>query len=530
MKNYILSLLGSFLFCLGYPSFLHESGHVIFTLCGLTLFFNSLNYKDTLQDVLKLFILSLTLNFVGFYWIAETLQTFGGLHFSVAYLASLFFSLIVMPFLLPFYFIAKKIRAHSYTDFVEVFLFSTILATLEYFIPAQFPVRIGQSWMNHLSFLGLAPIFGLIFYSFVSYFIIFSAIKVFKNYKENIHLVLISFLLLTSCLLSRPWFITEKSLPLNSEKLFEDKILKLRIVQSNIGNYMKIQSELGQFNSISEVHRRYYQKSTENLDQIDLLIWPETSFPQDINSDFTSKAPYPISRVLDNTKSAILFGGYDIGDLKSSQNSIETIYNSAFYFDKNQDFKNVYHKQKLIPFGETLPFGPFTSYFIDKVPAISFFSQGKNKTVFSYKEKFHFITPICYEILSSSFIRELIAEGIDKNRPPHFMVNLTNDSWYGKTAEPYQHLFLAKWRALELQTPFVRSTNSGITSVIDVDGTESDRLLLGEVNYLDLKLKMVTRRPTLFQRYGVLTFYIFLLFLLAINLLASRLQKRYNSN
>jgi apolipoprotein N-acyltransferase len=71
------------------------------------------------------------------------------------------------------------------------------------------------------------------------------------------------------------------------------------------------------------------------------------------------------------------------------------------------------------------------------------------------------------------------------------------------TAEPHQHLFLTKWRSVEFNLPVIRSTNTGITTVIFPDGSESARLGVGEKNYMDLELKISTREKTIFQRYGI---------------------------
>ena len=92
--------------------------------------------------------------------------------------------------------------------------------------------------------------------------------------------------------------------------------------------------------------------------------------------------------------------------------------------------------------------------------------------------------------------------------PPHFILNLTNDSWYGDTAEPYQHLFLAKWRAIEFQIPVVRMTNTGVTSVIYPDGHESRQLEIFAEDILDIKLVTPEVRPTIFQKLGLIPLYI----------------------
>ncbi len=96
-------------------------------------------------------------------------------------------------------------------------------------------------------------------------------------------------------------------------------------------------------------------------------------------------------------------------------------------------------------------------------------------------------------------------------------MNHTNDSWYGDTAEPYQHLFLSKWRAIEFQLPLIRSTNTGISSVLYNDGSESKRLSIGEIGVLDLEIGLKKSQETIYQRWGVLNF--FLLFVILIGII-----------
>jgi apolipoprotein N-acyltransferase len=95
------------------------------------------------------------------------------------------------------------------------------------------------------------------------------------------------------------------------------------------------------------------------------------------------------------------------------------------------------------------------------------------------------------------------------------MINITNDSWYGNTMEPYQHLFLSKWRALEFNIPIIRSTNTGITSIIYPNGLESVRSELFREQNLDITLELKDRQSTIYQRFGLSFLYV-IMFLLVI--------------
>ncbi len=164
----------------------------------------------------------------------------------------------------------------------------------------------------------------------------------------------------------------------------------------------------------------------------------------------------------------------------------------------------------LIPFGEGLPFGPLNPYLAKIIQNISYFAKGNRYTKFTLRNNKSFITAICYEILFSDYIRTFLNHSGAKK--PDFLINLTNDSWYGNTSEPYQHQYLSHWRALEFQIPIVRMTNTGISSILYPDGSESQRLKLFEVDTMDLDLHTPKSEATLWQHYGLLNFIIFGIF------------------
>jgi len=109
---------------------------------------------------------------------------------------------------------------------------------------------------------------------------------------------------------------------------------------------------------------------------------------------------------------------------------------------------------------------------------------------------------------------------------------MTNDSWYGDTVEPEQHLFLTKWRAIEFKLPIVRSTNTGISVVIDENGKELQRLNIYEAANLDINLKLSNEKENFqlwYKKFGIWAFipFILLLFLFHLILLKLKNEKNY---
>ncbi|MBF0300508.1 MAG: apolipoprotein N-acyltransferase [Oligoflexia bacterium] len=343
--------------------------------------------------------------------------------------------------------------------------------------------------------------------------------------------------------------------PLRSYFHYEDKVNNIRIVQANVANFLKISSEKGAVDSIQEILNKYYKLSIapsdikkeeemvtipfvakENLKKsaLDLIIWPETAYPYKLypkNMKNISQISEIFLDIMKKNDAQMFFGGYADREYLAANkkellandedfiNYFERTYNSAFLLTERNGLDDVYYKKMLIPFGETLPFWQSLNRFISKhVQNISFFARGDSSTLFKTKNNTYFISAICYELLFSNFIRDLLNEstvggnvgsgsanigkGNKKQKEPHFLINLTNDSWYGDTIEPYQHLFLGKWRALEFDLPIVRSTNTGISLVIYPDGSESPRIEIGESKFLDVKLITPDRKPTIYQQYG----------------------------
>ncbi len=520
--------LGSLLYALGHPTFITLYPIPLFAPVGIFLLIKNIHFINIKRDLSNLLLFCFLINVIGFYWIAQTLQTFGSLPYLVSLLFSFLFSFLVLPQVWLIYFsllIIRKFIPSTKTTPLTFFVALVILISLlEYFTPSQFPVHAGHPWMSWSFTLGLAPVFGLIIYNFLNYFFAFSLLFIFQN-KDQFRFIpfMQATLLFIVCCCFKPLIFQEKTI--NSPK---ENLLKVKIVQANIGNFMKVDSELGKFSSLSEVFERYKNLSLTG-DKSDLIIWPETAYPHSFNSDILENSPRSIppliSSVLAETGSQMLIGAYDKGKLDLSGNAFQTVYNAAMLFDPSEGFLDVYHKKQLIPFGETLPFGPLTPYLVDYVPGVSYFSTGTRDTTFKLQNGHSFITPICYEILNTNLIRNMLNASSLNHGHINFILNLTNDSWYGLTAEPYQHLFLSKWRAVEFQKPIIRSTNSGITSLIDIDGKESERLLPGEEKSLDLNLYLPERPATIYQKIGLLSFMGFALFMLLINYFLDRILK-----
>lgn len=495
---FLIALLSGFLYALGYP---HEFfWHLpVLSLLGLSLLIYLLNFTPSLRrQISYIFLHNVAFYFCAFYWIPYTLKEFGGLNPTLSFMLGSLYILILNPFWWGYLiFIKKQNKIPYWNDLstsAKVLLSAMILTLLDLFIPQQFPVHIGHFWMKYSRYLYWAPIAGAGFYGFISSYLAHSIAPIFLRRKIHYPGLLTCLILLLLSL----FFIPENRLDPN-------QFVKLRIVQANVGNFLKLQSEGGLLGATTEVENRYVRQSLQgSLDDYHLIIWPETAYFHSLKSDNLksgeSQVPEVFKNVIAKSGVEIITGGYDRKAEAKSFDYFETEYNAVFHFDQGGALKDVYHKHILLPFGETLPFGPLNSYLKNLLQGVSFFAAGSSWPVFTTSNMKKFVTPICYEILLTDYIRKMLNHA---NSPIDFILNVTNDSWYGPTSEPAQHLYLAKWRALEFNLPIVRSTNTGITSVIYPDGTESKQLKSGEQANLDVKLFFTkNNEPTVYQRFG----------------------------
>ncbi len=228
--------------------------------------------------------------------------------------------------------------------------------------------------------------------------------------------------------------------------------LRVGIVQVNMGLFEKRQDPI-------EGLTRHIQQSRdlELKRKIDLLIWPESAFGWYIPENTTNLKEYVFGDVL---TTPILFGGLS----RRHVDGKAMPFNTAFLADAQGKLLGTYDKTYLLAFGEYIPFGDVLPALYEWSPNSSHFAAGDHVRPLVLG-KYRLSTLICYEDILPNFVRRAVSEG-----NPHLFVNLTNDAWFGDTHEPWEHLALSKFRSVEHHRSLVRSTNSGVSAVIDPVG------------------------------------------------------------
>ena len=205
-----------------------------------------------------------------------------------------------------------------------------------------------------------------------------------------------------------------------------------------------------------------YQKLTLEAakDHPDLIVWPETAVP----CYFAPKLSYGpfLLNLAHKIKTPIIFGSLAY-ESRNRGSNIFKYFNSAFLASPRKEVFARYDKMHLVPFGEYVPLRPLLPFVEKLVVGIGDFSPGHNYTLFSIPQA-KFGTLICYEVIFPNLSWRYSESGAD------FLVNITNDAWYGRSGAPYQHFSMAVFRAVENRTALVRVANSGVSGIIEPTG------------------------------------------------------------
>jgi apolipoprotein N-acyltransferase len=209
----------------------------------------------------------------------------------------------------------------------------------------------------------------------------------------------------------------------------------------------------------------------------DLLVWPESAYTFFLPDGATNVK----DRVMGPLSTPLLFGGLQ----RRMVDGNEKHYNTAFILDGDGEIQGTYDKTYLLAFGEYLPFGEDYPILYEWSPHSGRFTPGDHVRPLPFRD-YRITTMVCYEDIIPGFVRHAVNES-----DPHLLVNVTNDAWFGDTNEPWQHLALAKFRAVEHHRYFVRSTNSGVSAIIDPvgrvignTGVFTEETLSGEVRMM----------------------------------------------
>jgi len=270
--------------------------------------------------------------------------------------------------------------------------------------------------------------------------------------------------------------------------------LKLRIMQPNLQqdvrfNYSAKAAVMQKYLTLSD---RASGPQSTGVRDVNILIWPESAFPF-----FLTREADAMAQIADFLPkgTVLITGAVRAPDLPPGA-KITRAYNSIYVIDHDGSVLSVYDKLHLVPFGEYLPFQDWMEKlgFEQLTKVRGGFIPGTRRRLLEIPHAPAALPLICYEAVFPGDVAE-------RSDRPGWIVNLTNDGWFGDSTGPYQHLQQVRLRAIEEGLPVVRAANTGISAVIDPLGRIVARLGLGVEGVLDSALPSAIA-PTIYARAG----------------------------
>jgi len=417
------------------------------------------------------------------------------------------FALILIPaFLAMFYGGALVLLKFFFGKniFTSILTFSLLLSIFEYLrgnMLTGFPWNlIGYSFSNILEFIQINSILGIYGFNLLSITLFtLPSIFILKKSKKE-YLPVFGFLFLSIFIFIYGNYSIKKFENVEEQKLDYNFVIvssqiSLNRFYSNIDNDEEIFMELVNLSNPD----KFYNKKT-------IFVWPEGILPKTKMDDLSRFKLLINDNFNENHK--IVLGLNRLETIDGESN----IFNSLALVNTSAEVIDSYDKKRLVPFGEFLPLENFFSKLGLKSLTNNYqsYSPGKNvRRVIKIDDNLNFLPLICYEIIYPNMIK--------KNLDYSFIINLSEDGWFGNSIGPHQHFAHSKFRSIETGTYILRSANNGISSITNPKGQIISKINLKETGSIVFHNYKKSEK-TIFSQYGnkvflILIFiYIFLIF------------------
>ena len=446
------------------------------------------------KDAFKLGLLAgLVSNFAGTYWLIGTLDRFGGFPTPVSVLFILVLSAFSGLSYALFSYIVTRLGFIRRPGVVSALLAAAVWTSIEYIFPFLFPYGIANSQADYIPVIQVFDLFGVYGLSFIIVVVNIALMRVLKKLTGESPLPTGEIVLAVALVLATLVYGYVRIGEVEREIARAPK-LKIGMVQANFDFLEKSESQ-------EEVVTKRHKEMSLDLKSDDLIIWPETA----IQAWFPIESDYLLVReemgVPKMDGKYFIVGGMSFtpknpnAEVKSDDDLLK--YNTAFLTNSDGVIMGRYHKIKLLLFGEYLPFTNLIPALRNISPASGDFTPGRDLNLFEIEEKGARIAPIiCYEDIIPSFSRRFVKKGAN------LIVNITNDAWFGRTVAPYQHMFVSIPRSVETRRYLLRSTNTGISAVIDPVGRVVAKTPIFVRTNLESEVGLMNGGLTLYTRLG----------------------------
>ena len=480
-------------------------------LCGLVFSFGFAPFDLWLLSILSLILLLTLLNdsnrdvfLIGYFfgfgmwvtgisWLYVSIHYHGNVNIYGSILIILLFIAILALYSGLLFLLNNYFRKHSPKNLFFLTLPASwvIIELLRSYLFTGFPWLISGTMLANTVIDGFTPIIGA---QGNTFFLILIATLVFQTFYKAKEKSSALFPLIVLLLIIPSSFFF-KSIEWTSE----ENEIQVSVYQPNL----TLEDKWSQFGVIKS--EGMIERAIDNANHGELIVFPETALilAEKDNQSFLDRIRYKSFN-----KDITLISGI----IEREDNS--TIRNRLQAFGSINTF---YDKVKLVPFGEFIPFEGYLGNFLDIIglnltntipgEAIKPINTGKLR-----------ISPsICYEIAFDELIRKTAKDS-------NVLLTISNDTWFGESIGPIQHLEIAQNRALEHKKPLIRSTNSGISAIISKDGEIIEKQDYFEEKLLKIKL-MLYSGNTFYSNYGNLPLYVFLAFYISFLLLRRTFNK-----
>ncbi len=380
-------------------------------------------------------------------------------------------------------------------NFLSILIFSSIFAIIEFirgFVLGGFPWNlIAYSWTNYVNSLQILSLIGTYSFNLISITIFLFPLIFFFN--KTIKFKSILFIFLSIILLSNHFYGYQKIK--NSNKFinkFNDFKIKVISPKISIERFFIPNNE-------EIIVEELIKLSKPNILHNTIFIFPEGALA---GVNFDQLKNFKQIFLENFSESHVIVMGINTEKIINNSNKV---YNSMVVLDNKLNLINEYNKIKLVPFGEFLPFEDFFKKIGLKKISFGYesFSAGNDRNLILLEDlNFNFIPLICYEIIYSGKIN------LNSNRTD-FIINISEDGWFGNSIGPHQHFSHSIFRAIEEGKNIIRSSNNGFSAYIDANGLIINKLESTNKGVIEID-NYKSLKKTFFSKFGNNIFFYFI--------------------
>ena len=289
-------------------------------------------------------------------------------------------------------------------------------------------------------------------------------------------------------------------IPVTLEKIEDRRDIYVSIIQPSSDPFLKYKD--GYKNEIEQNILNLVERTSPKSE---IVVLPEAELPYSMQSkDFTN-----FIKKIDTSNKEFISGVWSYKD--------EHLYNALININTSES----YNKMHLVPFGEYIPFisslRGIISFFDMPMSNVKHGNKNQQNIAIFQDKAINFAPLICFDIAFSNTVRK-------SNKSSYFMINISNDTWFGKSIGPYHHLDITRVRAIENNKWIIRSTNDGFSAIITNNGTIVDIIEKGITGVINSGINIEKER-SLYNIYGYFIPYLLSILIIVISAIMFKCRK-----